>query len=279
MRLALELLLFVFVAAHDAHHTYTYAKGAMPSGSDAIPPANITLADAETKCSAIASCNGITFKSPDKVPKGVVKVYFKAGSKHTNGDPKWQAYLRDYTPETYLGLVSATLGSHMVLQRAPKQAIVWGFTAPGSTVTTTMNSSACKDAKCTSTFEAIAGKDGTWRQTLPATAASKTPYTFTFASSNSTAERATLTDVVFGDVYMCGGQSNMEFGMPAIANASVWRQKANSLSQIRFFSVGHATQSRTPLRDLKTVWEPWLVSSNTSVWRDFGKGHTTFSTI
>ena len=28
-----------------------------------------------------------------------------------------------------------------------------------------------------------------------------------------------------------------------------------------------------------SVWEPWLVSSNTTVWRDFGPGHMTFSTI
>ena len=72
---------------------------------------------------------------------------------------------------------------------------------------------------------------------------------------------------------------NREFGMPAIANASVWRQKANNYPQLRFFSVGHSTQSKTPLKDLKTVWEPWLVSSNSTVWRDFGLGHMTFSTV
>ena len=44
-------------------------------------------------------------------------------------------------------------------------------------------------------------------------------------------------------------------------------------------SEGHSTQSSLPLRDLKTVWEPWLVSSNTTVWRDYGVGHMTFSTV
>ena len=48
-------------------------------------------------------------------------------------------------------------------------------------------------------------------------------------------------------------QSNMEFAMPAVANKTVWRQRANAYPQLRFFSVGHATQSATPLRDLKTV--------------------------
>ena len=44
-------------------------------------------------------------------------------------------------------------------------------------------------------------------------------------------------------------------------------------------TTGHSTQSATPLQDLKTVWEPWLVSSNTTTWRDFGPGHMTFSTV
>ena len=67
--------------------------------------------------------------------------------------------------------------------------------------------------------------------------------------------------------------------MPAVANKTVERQRANDYPHIRFFSVGHATQSATPLRDLKTVWEPWLVSSNTTVWRDYAPGHTLFSTV
>ena len=74
-------------------------------------------------------------------------------------------------------------------------------------------------------------------------------------------------------------ESNMEFAMPALANKTVWRQRANAYPNIRFFSVGHSTQSATPLRDLKTVWEPWLVSSNTTVWRDYAPGHTLFSTV
>ena len=56
-------------------------------------------------------------------------------------------------------------------------------------------------------FATKAGSDGTWRQTLPAVPASKQPFNFTFASSNSTAERAAIVDVLFGDVYICGGQA------------------------------------------------------------------------
>ena len=93
----------------------------------------------------------------------------------------------------------------MVLQRAPRQAsdypysmllrvdilatfslsaatfprakaIVWGFTAPGAKVTTTMSMSGMKEQS----FVAVTGKDGTWRQQLPAVVGSKVPWNFTF---------------------------------------------------------------------------------------------------
>lgn len=71
----------------------------------------------------------------------------------------------------------------------------------------------------------------------------------------------------------------MEFAMPAIANASSERQRANAYPTIRIFSVGHRTSSDTPLRDLQTVWEPWQVASNETIAEDFGPGHTLFSTF
>ena len=51
------------------------------------------------------------------------------------------------------------------------------------------------------------GADGTWRQKLPPTAASKTAYSFTFASDSAAKERAAMVDVLFGDVYLCGGRA------------------------------------------------------------------------
>jgi hypothetical protein len=53
------------------------------------------------------------------------------------------------------------------------------------------------------TYTATAGADGVWRQKLPATAASKRAYTI--AVSGSAGESQTLSDVLFGDVYLCGG--------------------------------------------------------------------------
>ena len=122
--------------------------------------------------------------------------------------------------------LSSTLGSHMVLQAAthgpkligpklsPRQAVVWGFVAAGTVVTTVMDGA--------HTMTTAADASGTWRQTLPATAASLTPHSFSFSATTigGGVLTARIDDVLFGDVYLCGGQSNMQFAMPAITNAS-----------------------------------------------------------
>ena len=50
--------------------------------------------------------------------------------------------------------LSATLGDHMVLEAAPKSAIVWGFAAAGTTVTTTLGAH---------TVTSVADSTGVWR--------------------------------------------------------------------------------------------------------------------
>jgi sialate O-acetylesterase len=104
-----------------------------------------------------------------------------------------------------LHFLSSTLGDHMVLQRAPQQAVVWGFTTAGATITTTFNGQS---------LSSTADSDGTWRQKLPATKADGKAYSLTF--QGSAGETASLSDVLFGDVFICSGQSNMAFSMPGL---------------------------------------------------------------
>jgi sialate O-acetylesterase len=93
----------------------------------------------------------------------------------------------------------------MILQR-DTEAKVWGSGAnPGATVKVTI-------AKSMSANEiigvAFAAPDGSWNTTVnvPATATS----TLTATDGTSSIK---LNDVAFGDVILCGGQSNMGFGM------------------------------------------------------------------
>lgn len=58
---------------------------------------------------------------------------------------------------------------------------------------------------------------GTWRVTLQPVEAGG-PYNVTAVTHNAT---ATLTDVLFGDVWLCGGQSNMYFKMSQVRQRQV----------------------------------------------------------
>jgi sialate O-acetylesterase len=114
----------------------------------------------------------------------------------------------------------------MVLQRAPASAVVWGFANVGATVVTTFNRN---------TYSSVAGSDGVWRAHLQPTVAGG-PYTISFSST--TGETAAISDVLFGDVYVCGGQSNMQFSVGGNENGSAYAKEAESYPKIRLFTVG-----------------------------------------
>lgn len=159
--------------------------------------------------------------------------------------------------------LSTTLGSNMVLQRAPQSATVWGFAAAGATVKTSFAGNS---------YSTTSGADGIWRQTLPPQPATLAPATLTFTSSTGEPP-LTLANVLFGDVYICSGQSNMQFSVPAMTNSSAEANRANDYPAIRLFTVGQGTSSKTPLTDLKTVSQPWAVANNVSVSGGGSFGH------
>jgi sialate O-acetylesterase len=150
--------------------------------------------------------------------------------------------------------LSKTLGDHMVLQRAPVSAIVWGFAPEGTTVTTTFGKQ---------TIVSKADANSTWRAALMPTPASATTHTISFAAS--TGETATLSDVLFGDVYVCGGQSNMQFSLGGNENISFYKKEADQYPNIRLFTVGQKTSSKVPLMDLHTVEQNWTRAAANTV--------------
>jgi hypothetical protein len=112
------------------------------------------------------------------------------------------------------------------------------------------------------------GSDGVWRQRLPPTDASETRYTIT--ASSSSGKTQSLTDVLFGDVYICGGQSNMDFGITLMENYTQELALANNsrFSTIRLFTVGVKTQSPgVPLNWLHTLQQPWTTLNATTLAR------------
>lgn len=96
------------------------------------------------------------------------------------------------------GLLYATFQDHAVLQRG-EPIPVWGRTAPGARVRVRLAGE---------TATARAAADGRWTVRLAPLGAGG-PYTL--AVSSSTGARKTVRDVMLGDVYLCSGQSNMEY--------------------------------------------------------------------
>ena len=137
---------------------------------------------------------------------------------------------------------------HMVLQR-DAAAVVWGTADAGGTVTVTV---------CGQRVSGVADADGRWLVELKPRPAGG-PHTLTIAG----AETITLKDVMFGDVWICSGQSNMEQGIGMCAGAKAEIAAANH-PQIRLFLVPHKIASE-PQRTVDAVWKvcsPKTVAEN-----------------
>jgi len=115
-----------------------------------------------------------------------------------------------------------TLSDHAVLQRG-QPIPVWGMARPGETVTVSLGSS---------TNTAKADRKGNWRVELPAMQAGG-PYVLTASSATGT---TTASDVLIGDVWLCSGQSNMEFPVRRALNGEGETQAAGDL-QLRLMKV------------------------------------------
>ena len=149
--------------------------------------------------------------------------------------------------------------SHMVLQRAPQVTNLYGFADPNTIVTTIV-----RGTNLTST----ASSSGEWRQALPATSASSTTgsgETIEFSCSNGI--NFILTDVLFGDVVLCGGQSNQQFTLKQISDIPPWNATAEiaaaaAYPSIRTMTVGQSVTSVTPLRELgANATLPWSLAT------------------
>lgn len=125
-------------------------------------------------------------------------------------------------------------GDHMVLQR-DHTVNVWGWAGSREKITVQLN----KQQKTTT-----AGKDGKWKVALDAEKAGG-PYQLIVKGKNT----ITLNDIWMGEVWVCSGQSNMEWTVNNSNNATKEIQNAN-FPQIRHFKVP-TTIASTPEEDIK----------------------------
>jgi len=100
--------------------------------------------------------------------------------------------------------VAKIIANNMVLQRG-QPVPVWGYAKAGDVVTVSFN----KQEKKT-----IAATDGNWKIILDAMTASATPQQMIIKTTGST---IVLENILIGEVWICSGQSNMEYQIRKIS--------------------------------------------------------------
>jgi len=132
----------------------------------------------------------------------------------------------------------AVIGSNMVLQRGIKVPI-WGTAEPGERVTVTF-----RDQRVSAT----ADTQGRWLAKLKPLEPGG-PFEMTVAGKNTIA----LRNIMVGDVWVCSGQSNMEYSVQGLTNAQQ-EIAAADYPQIRLCYVKHVTAEQ-PLTGTEASWQ------------------------
>jgi len=128
------------------------------------------------------------------------------------------------TPAIGSGLcVHNLFQSNMVLQR-DKPIRLWGWGNPGENVTVSFGGK---------TQSSTAAADRLWKVELPALPASSEPRSMVVQTKS---EKIELTNILVGDVWLLGGQSNMEFELPKVEGGPLEIVSAN-FKNIRLFTV------------------------------------------
>ncbi len=154
----------------------------------------------------------------------------------------------------------AIYSSHMVLQQNAKMTF-WGWSAPSETIEIQFSWNG-KTEKVTAT------RDAKWEIEINTPAAGG-PYTISFKASNT----ILLEDVMVGEVWVCSGQSNMEWSSLNGNKQAIAEVPQAMNPQIRLFNVPKTTAAY-PQDDCYATWKsctPEEMKSFSAVGYFFGK--------
>lgn len=148
--------------------------------------------------------------------------------------------------------LAPVISDHMVIQRS-KPIVLWGWDAPGQQINVTLDGSNAR---------ATADAQGRWLVTLPAMPAGG-PYEIVISGSVT----VTVKDVLIGEVWLCSGQSNMEWTVALSDNPQEEIAAAN-FPLIRHIKVPHIPADK-PQQNVAaggwTVCSPSTVANYTAV--------------
>ncbi|MFN0054337.1 MAG: sialate O-acetylesterase [Planctomycetales bacterium] len=146
-----------------------------------------------------------------------------------------------YAPVAWANVkLPSIIGSNMVLQR-DRPLPIWGWADPGEEVTVTLG-----DAKASAKADA----QGNWQVKLPARKASATPIEMTIAGKDT----VKLTGIVVGEVWLCSGQSNMEWSVAQSTNAQQEIADSNH-PLIRHIKIPHTPADKPQSNVESKGWE------------------------
>jgi sialate O-acetylesterase len=148
-------------------------------------------------------------------------------------------------------------GDHMVLQREQANP-VWGIASPGEKVIVSIGGQS---------HTTITTADGSWRVTLEPLEVGG-PYELEIRGNNT----LTFSDILVGEVWVCSGQSNMQWAVRVSADAELQIASAN-YPEIRLLSVPQIA-SQEPRDDFNGSWsicDPKSVADFSAVGYSFGR--------
>ncbi|XP_053546455.1 sialate O-acetylesterase [Bombina bombina] len=158
-------------------------------------------------------------------------------------------------------------GDHMVLQMAPSKAGIWGYAEVGAHITVSLFKGLepiTKKAVWLNEDTAI------WKVILDPVSHGGPYWLLAQQHYKEEDTNITLHDILFGDVWLCSGQSNMEMTVSQIYNASKELSEAVNYPNIRLFTAA-LEASQTELQDLAKVDLQWSVPTSGNL------GHGDFS--
>ncbi|XP_029428930.1 sialate O-acetylesterase isoform X2 [Rhinatrema bivittatum] len=164
--------------------------------------------------------------------------------------------------------LASYFADRMVLQKEPAGAVIWGEGDVGAVVKVIVSQNLNAISKKTVKIE---GDVGTWKVVLDPMSPGG-PYEITAEQYfRGEVKNVSLQDVLFGDVWLCGGQSNMEMTVLQIMNANKELSEVLLYPHIRVFTAS-LVQAQVELDDLAKIDLQWSVPTAENI----GEGDFTY---
>ncbi|XP_076968697.1 sialate O-acetylesterase isoform X2 [Tamandua tetradactyla] len=159
------------------------------------------------------------------------------------------------------------ISDYMVLQKEPAGAVIWGYGLPGATVTVSL----CQDQETVMRKGTSVKDSNIWMVVLDPMKPGGPFEVVAEQTIGRINHTLNIQNVLFGDVWLCSGQSNMQMTVSQIFNATSEMSNTAAYQSVRILSVS-LIQAQKELEDLPGVDLPW--SKPTA--KNLGHGNFTY---